>query len=409
MPKLSLRRAAAPLLRSAAGVLLLPATALAAAAGQAAGHSFDPYTGNDPVLMEEAGYLSFGPFPWGWRSDTGKVAAVLGDPALCWIETEHFRIGSTLPSYRTEHSVERRKIRGELQRLAERIPGVRHRTRELDPWLRLHLYAQRLEDLYAQLVEAAALDPDAANAARLARQPIGSLAPRELPKFAVLLCEKRSTLGRYLMRFHEQSDPAPTRIMDARGGHRIFGTHTEAAQGGLRDDTQLHCHVVFHVTHMLVQSDQSFGFPLPLWIPEGLAHCQSRRIDPRHPQYSAIRTLRPITQREWNWAPRVRDRVRQDYFPPLSEMLRWMDYGRLRAEDHMMLWSRMDHLLAAEPEKLRALLRTLREAWPASGQQADPDSLALIQEQALRAAFSLGPAEIDRAWSRHVRKRYPSN
>ena len=70
---------------------------------------------------------------------------------ILWIETPHFRIGINLPAYTVPMDpVIRAKIRDELTRLAEKLPRVNPKARRLDPWLRAHLVAHRLEKLYAE-------------------------------------------------------------------------------------------------------------------------------------------------------------------------------------------------------------------------------------------------------------------
>jgi len=122
----------------------------------------DPYTEADPDRMAAAGYVSFGPFAWGDNHDTARIEHVLGDGVkLLWVETAHFKIGSSLPPYKIPHDkTERRKLRDELERLDAKLPAVKPRTRTLDRWLRLHLFAQRLEDTYADFCERIDVKPE---------------------------------------------------------------------------------------------------------------------------------------------------------------------------------------------------------------------------------------------------------
>ena len=117
----------------------------------------DPYTKNDPVRMKMAGYISFGPFPFGEIGtkivDTAHVDKHLSYARIIWVETAHFRIGSSLGRWSIPTEIEvRRKLRAELERLKLKLGNkVNPKTRVLDPWLRLHLTAQRMEELYAEI------------------------------------------------------------------------------------------------------------------------------------------------------------------------------------------------------------------------------------------------------------------
>ena len=161
----------------------------------------DPYTGGEPAALLEAGYVSYGPFEWADGHDTRAIEEILGLPVL-WVETAHFRLGSTLWEYRvSDDRDEKRKLRAELEKLREFLPNVPKRTRDIDPWLRLHLYAMRVEQTYSQFLEDFGLedlDFPSAPAAKRRPHPMGRgpyLGMQE--KFTILLTEKASTLGRY--------------------------------------------------------------------------------------------------------------------------------------------------------------------------------------------------------------------
>ena len=107
-----------------------------------------PYCNNDPALMQQAGIVSHGPFEFGSKTTEG-IQGVLATFALVWIESSHFEIGLALPRYRLKVD-EKKKIVPELERLAAVLPEVSPSAKELDPWLRAHLYAQRAEETYAR-------------------------------------------------------------------------------------------------------------------------------------------------------------------------------------------------------------------------------------------------------------------
>ena len=109
----------------------------------------DPWTKNVPAAMEAAGILRFGNFAWGDGHGTSAIEETLGDMNLLWAETPHFRIASTLGEYSIPNGDRRqkKKLREELEELALILPNLNPRKiRKLDPWLRLHLWATRLED-----------------------------------------------------------------------------------------------------------------------------------------------------------------------------------------------------------------------------------------------------------------------
>jgi len=65
-------------------------------------------------------------------------------------ETEHFRIGCSLRKVALPQDQDKRHyLYGRTQRLKKRLPKIDDHPKNLDPWLRLHLFAQRAEEQYA--------------------------------------------------------------------------------------------------------------------------------------------------------------------------------------------------------------------------------------------------------------------
>ena len=134
--------------------LLLCAALLAAAAPAAAQRDKDEactVCGHDPERMAAGGVVSHGPFPF-LRDTSEELQQQLGAGGLLWIETEHFRIGSELEKWKIPVR-DKKAYQAELERFAETWPEVDpKKTKSLDPWLRLHLMAWRMENLYAHVL-----------------------------------------------------------------------------------------------------------------------------------------------------------------------------------------------------------------------------------------------------------------
>ncbi|MFK7739521.1 MAG: hypothetical protein AB8H80_04290, partial [Planctomycetota bacterium] len=62
----------------------------------------DPYTGGDKGALGRAGYISYAPFSLGTNHTTLTAEEVLGTAPLIWIETDHFRLGCTLPAMKAK-------------------------------------------------------------------------------------------------------------------------------------------------------------------------------------------------------------------------------------------------------------------------------------------------------------------
>src|SRR5262245_11266204 len=185
-----------PLL-ACAGLLLTGAAGVAPrVAAQAP--AVDPFTNGDAKLMAAAGVVRYAPLAWSGMVTTGTVDGVLGAGRVLWLETAHFRVGSALePTALPESMEQRRLLLAALQRLKRKLPRVDEQPRRLDPWLRLHLYAQQAEELYADFQQRMGIDTSEFTGGEA---PNGSYLG--LPdKFLLLLLQKKSDLGRYLHRF----------------------------------------------------------------------------------------------------------------------------------------------------------------------------------------------------------------
>src|SRR5262245_14144841 len=112
----------------------------------------DPYTRGEEAALAKLGYVQYGPFVLYDQVRTEQVEEALGQVAFLWLETAHFKIGSNLRTYKQVGDVrEDDKLEAELKRLKKRLPYFAQLPRnKLDPWVRLHLFAQRLEEQYAE-------------------------------------------------------------------------------------------------------------------------------------------------------------------------------------------------------------------------------------------------------------------
>ena len=383
----------------------------------------DPYTRNDPDAWAAAGYAPATRFGFGDDHGTRDVEELLGGVHLIWVETAHFRLGSTLPEVKLENS-ERKTVRAELERLAERLPKVKPSTRSLDPWLRLHLYAMRLEDTYAAFQErlgvtdadfpAAGWSPPVAVEGEPAPE-LGEwrgegpyLGLRE--KFPVLLLEKKSSLGRYCNRWGTPvAAPAPQRFSFQRRGCLGFATAWEFFEGKWKLDAALHAHVVWNLIQNLATGYKGYRHVLPAWFADGLASWYQRQVDPRYPTFSGLAAGNQLAAEEWDWPPKVRARVKHDYYPSLDAMLGWRLGDTREFADTMMCWSKVDWLMAHDDDHaMGRFVEALKAPIVAPPDRApNEDEVEARARQALQDVWGLEPAAFDSAWSQWVLDRYP--
>ncbi len=407
-----LARGATRLLLTAFAASLGPAPAAAAQHAQDKKHDraeeVDPYTGGDPEKLERAGYLSMGPGAWGGGHSALEIEEALGGTRMQWVETLHFRIGSTLdPHQLGDDPVETRRVREEVKRLGERM-DVPRRPRELDHWLRLHLFAQRLEELYAEVGELLAVQDPGASMARPVPASAKFVKPYIAPymgmgnKYLVLMFQSKSDLGRYGQRFFGLTETSPAFDHHfADTGHLLTVFSAEALEEHYKSDLAQQCMLTYQVTVNLASGYRGYRREMPVWWIHGLGHLMSRRIDPRFNPYGSSSGQRTINERAWDWKTIVRDRVLAKRTLPWDTLMA-ASLDNLTWSERLELWSRIDFMAQQESAipRFAALLED-----PALLGRRTPQDLD-VQREALERACGQPLDAIEADWRTYVRRAY---
>ncbi len=394
-------------------LLLLPALAAQQPATVRAHAGPDPYTQGDPAALKKAGYESLGPFPFGTGHDTRAVTDLLGTEPLVWIETAHFRIGCALSRLALRNDEPWREewnasVRAELKRLATRLPRVKVDVKELDPWLRAHLIAQRVEDLYAQVLKNFGLKefhfpvaPDDPAVPESYRGQGRHLGMRE--KFTVLLLQKASSHGRYTRSYQGREITDPIRWQDIPFGCLYFGASEETANGLFRHDFALHCHLYFNLAHNLYTGYRSFGHDLPPWLVTGLAHWHSRGVTPRFPTFDRKDDKdREMRSDFWEWDKRVVGLLRNNAFEPVPALLARTNAGAFDLEQHMQSWALVDFLVRDHRPGLFQFVHRMKDPFHRQRKTPTEAEMQARQADSLQAALGMDAARLEEAWRKSV-------
>ena len=368
----------------------------------------DPYTKGAPSALRKLGYESFGPFEWGDDHDSAKIDEQFGKAArIRWVETAHFRIGSTLQAFKRAGRgklVKRRnaQLRDELGRLRRRLPGLAKRPKVLDPWLRLHLFAQRLEEMYGELEGLIAQAPRP-KATRAGLESQGGFPP----KFLVLLFSRRTEVERYVSHFLNDNSKQPKRWIFPRNGCPLFVTSSEFPTRD--DDAALHEHVVFSLVHNMVDSYRGNYYLIPVWFPEGLAHFYSRRIDDAASNWSVgPRRTSDMHDPELTWAQLERKLAKAKTFTPFAKVMRWTSFDEMHFKDHIACWSRVSYLMTLEKMGIGTFLNGLKGQRDARGVTIKGPEVLVRQAKAFEAAWKTDAKGLDETWRAWVlSKRKP--
>lgn len=381
-------------------------------AADAAG--IDPYTKAEPAAMARAGIAALQRFAWAEDHTTVGIQSLMGFEPFRFIETAHFKVASSLPTMAVPaDAAGRRALRAELVALKARLPGVDIDARTLDPWLRTHLYAHRLERAYAEF--AARFGISEAAMARCA--PGGAFAvdyAGEGPhlgqrgKFLVVLARSGASLGSYARNFLDLPAPRTTaRHHLARSGSLLLLTAEDLPEQDLRRDQDLHAAVAYHAAHLFVDAFRSYWHDCPAWFEEGVAHWFRARVAPSRAVFALRPRWLPRDPGAPDWAANVRARLAHGSVVPADELFRLRNEA-LRFEDHLAAWSRVDFLLTAHPDAFPLFARTLKGPDPSvTPPTPSAAEIEARQARALTHVFGWSPADFDAQWSAWALRTYP--
>ncbi len=368
----------------------------------------DPYTGGDAEVMKDAGIVAYGRMPWADFLTTADIEKVLGEHRFLWIETAHFRIGSNFKSTSWPQTPTKKKaLQQDIRDLRKRLRKVPEKPKKIDPWLRLHLYAQRAENCYADFQKLLGVT-DADFPARGTGPRDGAFLGQP-DKFLLLLFQKKSDMARYMDRFCGIQADSSMRYCHLKTHQMVACISAEGLEGF--DDTALHGHVTYALMHNLMSGYNGFYYQLPLWFSEGIAHWYSRQI-PSDNVNVQIRDDEAVAEdKQTNWPVKVRRRAQHvGAFFPFETMAAWDDREKMGYHAHSQAWSRVDFLLRKDAEKVGLMLQKLKALPPGSdGGVAQAAQARTLAVKLVAELFGLDPAAFDDAWRDWVLKTYPKS
>ncbi len=373
----------------------------------------DPYTKGKAEALDRAGYVSMGPFLFSEGIQTKDIEESLGGVRVLWVETAHFKLGSLLQTYRRgTDDIEEKKLADELHRLSKKLPRVRPQVRELDPWLRLHLYAQRLEEEYADFeARIGVTDADFTGKPTGDLNPANDMGPGRFlgceMKFTVLLTERNAQLGRFARRWLKSGETA-WYVAQLDGRSWFFGVAAEVMQAaGAPLDSALHALVATGVAEAFVYGFRATKTKRPLWLLQGISLAFGRKAEPRWCVFVPRDSEGPDDQ-TWLWEERVNGLVTNKFVPAWDEMFAWTDPNKLEPRGHMTAWSRVAWLSETDTPHFQKYVHAVTNRLEGDPQAAaSPEAEAERQRKLFADVFGKSPAELDEAWRKWVRRKYP--
>ena len=366
----------------------------------------DPYVDGSSHRMEQLGYRSFGPFPLGTNHGSDDVQRLVPGERLHWIETAHFRIGVALPEIAVGGSKAwQQRLRGELETLAGSMP-VDSRQKRLDPWLRAHLVALRLERLLRDVLDVLG-QPGAAFPAAPGNDPahaatffgVGPHLGMAQP-FTVLLFGSKASLQTYTAAHHGRGTDAPTRWLDAKFGSLRFAAAAEGPQGMAADDEVLAATLAYHVAHNLYDGYRAFGHSLPAWLVEGLALDHARRIS----EAVAVVPVAGDDERQQyrQWPRRLLELHKAGSLEPLATLVDRLQVDALTIDQRLQSWAVVHWLREQRAGAFANFVHRMKDPFHGRLRFPTGDELRARQQALLVECLGGGVERLDQQWRQRL-------
>ena len=373
----------------------------------------DPYTNNEPERYKAAGYEAYHRMMVTDELGTTEIMQALGDLEMIWVETEHFKIGSTLGGQKIPaDKISKKRILEEIEELRPKFTDFPKKIKKLDPWLRVHLYALRLEKEYDYIQEL--LGVTDADFPKAAGEWVKGKYMGEGPymgqknKFVVLLTTKKSTLHRFAQRWCDGNftPESPIAHNFQQAGCLIYGTSPELADGYFHEDARLHTNLAFGVAVNMVLGYKGYMFDTPVWIKEGIAHHYVVEVDDRYHNFSFIKDQFPNEKKLWKWEPRVRKLVKNEATMPMATIMGWKTPDNFRIGHHMNLWSRVDYSIKTDRKRFASFVGEVKDYLRSADGRVTIDMVMERQAKAFKHVYNMTPEEFDAKWSAWVMETY---
>ncbi len=390
---------------------------------------------HDPEIMAAGGVINHGPFQF-FRTDSEEVTTHLGASTLLWIETEHFRIGSDLKKWKIPVK-DKKAYFAELTEFQKTFPAVDpKKTKTLDRWLRLHLMAWRMENLYDQTVklwgwteadflklpqEQVFLDAiegewvedlqkaDIEGERRTEGFPVwiglGQFLGMPM-KQEVLILRYREDMGTMKRDYigHNNTHPQRWHITwrvdgsDPVSRTMWFGFATDAE--GMKHDQHVHNALLHNVGINLLDSYMLYLVEAPIWLRTGWGHYLTQKNSIDYNFYDLDEGSSEQNQDEKHWKPAVRKLVVKDEAPGFSTLGRIRSFGDVSLDAHLVSWSKVCWLMETYPEGFAAWVLYLKTV-PNHSNNLD------VQRDAMKKSFGFGFPQAEAKWKEWVLATYP--
>lgn len=376
-------------------LVALTALILVSARGPGGDPDVCPYCKDDPELLARAGLVSHGPIDIGPEGGSEGVAARLAASDWLFLESGHLRWGSSLAS-ETVKGKDRERLAAELDALRELFPDVPKKVKRLDPWLRLHLMAQRGERFYARFQELLGVTDEDFPESRTAEGPYmgNGRYLGEKDKFEVLIHVNRGT-HQMFTRDHMGVSVTDSLRWHFKPQHKMFAS-IPAADPDIRYDRYLYPHTVHNLSHLFLCAYKHFSYDPPIWLDEGLAHAMEHEVDPTFHTLDGEEGSMPDNKGPADWDKELAKLARKQRVTSFGGLLRIQAFGEMTQDDHVSAYGLVRFLIDEHPDAFARLVGEIKGQLDAEG-YPDGSNLRDVQRSLLRELLGWTPAQLDAA------------
>jgi hypothetical protein len=356
---------------------------------------------NDPKLYGPAGQFGHGQMPFG-KSTAGDLRKFLIYANPIFIETKHFRICLTLEGFTVPEN-DWKSYEGELLKMSKAFPAVRPKERTLDPWMRLHLFAQRCEERYERFLKLMKMT-DADFYARQLGKPYRGEGPylgmkdkfevvllKNMREFTDTLRDQSGSMKRMTKREHFVN----------RGVLSVF----IPCEGDLKPDDQLWAHIAHNLGHNFILGFKYYSYEPPKWFEEGFAHFMEKEVNDHYNSFdSEEAALAEMTHAE-DWRAETLKILGKGKAAGLADLVHKKTFSDITKEDHVIIWSKVEYLVKVHGDKFALFLDQIRGRLNKEG-FPDGSDLIGVQRNSFKSEIGLSFAEFDREWEKWVQKAY---
>lgn len=310
---------------------------------------------------------------------------------LIYIEDRMFRVLADLPGFSTKKVTYPRRVE-ELIELADIFPRISKKTVRLNPHHQAHLYLIRAHRVLRDVSGLTNHNPKAS--------VMGFLGPflGMKEKFEIYLFRKQRDCGRFMQRYLGHSPD-----LDGVCWHTLKDdsmcavSHIQIA----KRDVDINNMFTHRLSYCMLIGLRGYQYDLPAWFSLGFAHVFERRERTDFNTFLLGEGRRPKLRIPSKWKPYVKKRIMKRDFPPLVQIAKETDPGRIPIGDRMIIWSQVSYLISLGNERAARFIDILKS-------RKKGENLYNLQVRAFRKVYGLTITAFEEQWKQWVRETYPS-